>query len=290
MTGFARSKGLLGPIAWSFEVRSVNGRGLDVRTRLPAGYEELEPLIRTASATRLSRGSINVLMHVEAQKTESEIRINREVLDQILAATEAIEQSSGRERVRLDSLLGLKGVLEVVEKPESEAERAERISAMLATYEEALGSLVETREAEGARLADILSKQLDEIERLMRIVEVAPARSVDAVAARLREQIARLVETSDSFDAQRLHQEAVLIATRADVEEEIKRLAAHISAARELIDDKGSVGRKLDFLAQEFHREANTLCSKSNDIEITRAGLAMKVIIDQMREQVQNIE
>jgi uncharacterized protein (TIGR00255 family) len=290
MTGFARSKGLLGPIAWSFEVRSVNGRGLDVRTRLPAGYEELEPLIRTASATRLSRGSINVLMHVEAQKTESEIRINREVLDQILAATEAIEQSSGRERVRLDSLLGLKGVLEVVEKPESEAERAERISAMLATYEEALGSLVETREAEGARLADVLSKQLDEIERLMRIVEVAPARSVDAVAARLREQIARLVETSDSFDAQRLHQEAVLIATRADVEEEIKRLAAHISAARELIDDKGSVGRKLDFLAQEFHREANTLCSKSNDIEITRAGLAMKVIIDQMREQVQNIE
>lgn len=290
MTGFARSKGLLGPTAWSFEVRSVNGRGLDVRVRLPPGYEELEPLIRTASAAQLHRGSVSVLMQVEAQKLESEIRINRDVLDQILVATEALEKSTGRERVRLDSLLGLKGVLEVVEPSENEAARAARISEMLKTYETALESLVANRAAEGARLADILRKQIDEIERLMRIVETSPSRTTDAVAARLSEQIARLVGTSDNLDPQRLHQEAVLIATRADVEEEISRLAAHIAAARELLDDKGSVGRKLDFLAQEFHRETNTLCSKSNDIEITRAGLAMKVIIDQMREQVQNIE
>lgn len=291
MTGFARSKGLLGAAAWSFEVRSVNARGLDLRMRLAPGYEELEPLIRTATAAHLHRGSVSVLMQVETHKLDTEIRVNRDVLEQILAATEAIERSSGRAPVRLDSLLGIKGVLEVVERPESEAERAERIGAMMTTYETALASLVENREAEGARLADIVRRQIDEIARLLRIVEASPSRTREAVTERLREQIARLIGAgADNFDAQRLHQEAVLIATRADVEEEISRIGAHVAAATQLLGDKGSIGRKLDFLAQEFHREANTLCSKSNDMEITHAGLAMKVIIDQMREQVQNIE
>ena len=161
---------------------------------------------------------------------------------------------------------------------------------MLASLEEALRALVQSRAAEGARLKSVLIAHLDEMERLVDLIEVSPARAPAAIEKRLKEQVSRLLDPANGLDPARLHQEAVLIATRIDVEEELKRLKAHVAAARELLEEPDAVGRKLDFLAQEFNREANTLCSKANDVEITRSGLALKTVIDQMREQVQNIE
>jgi uncharacterized protein (TIGR00255 family) len=181
-------------------------------------------------------------------------------------------------------------VIEVVEHVESPEETAARVHAMLESLGQGLRALVQARAAEGARLKAVLGANLDEIARLVALVEASPARQPAAIEARLKEQLCRLLEGANMLDPVRLHQEAVLLATRADVEEELKRLKAHIAAARELLDEPGAVGRKFDFLAQEFNREANTLCSKANDVDITRAGLALKTVIDQMREQVQNIE
>jgi uncharacterized protein (TIGR00255 family) len=189
-----------------------------------------------------------------------------------------------------DGLISVKGVLEVVEHVEDADVTGARHAAMLASLDEALVSLVAARAGEGARLAAVLNAQIDEIEKLVDIVRRSPARTPVAIAERLRAQVARLTDGASALDPDRLHQEAVLLATRADVEEELQRLSAHISAARELLGENGAVGRKLDFLAQEFNREANTLCSKAGDVEISRAGLALKTVIDQLREQVQNIE
>jgi uncharacterized protein (TIGR00255 family) len=191
---------------------------------------------------------------------------------------------------RADGLIAIKGVLEVVERVESPEESATRVHAMLESLEQGLRALANARASEGARLKAVLGANLDEIARLVATVEASPARTPAAIAARLKEQLGRLLDATNTLDPARLHQEAVLLATRVDVEEELKRLKAHIAAARELLEEPGAVGRKLDFLAQEFNREANTLCSKANDVDITRAGLALKTVIDQMREQVQNIE
>lgn len=191
---------------------------------------------------------------------------------------------------RVDGLITIKGVLDLVEQAENPEQAAARSEAMLKSLDGALIALVAARAAEGSRLAATLNGQLDEIERQVRIVQQSPARTREAIEQRLKEQVSRLLDASNNFDPARLHQEAVLLATRADVEEELQRLTSHISAARELLIEDGAVGRKFDFLAQEFNREANTLCSKASDVEITRAGLTLKTVIDQLREQVQNIE
>ncbi|MGI9404331.1 MAG: YicC/YloC family endoribonuclease [Hyphomicrobium sp.] len=290
MTGFARAEGSLGTVAWHWEVRSVNGRGLDVRLRLPAGYESLEPAIREAVAKRLVRGNVAVSLSADRREGGQAIRLNEEALAEVVKAADRIRELTGCALPRADGLIGIKGVLEVSEIEEGAEETAARFEAILDHLNEVLAALVSARSAEGQRLKQVLEAQLVEIERLVNLIESSPARTPAAVTARLKEQIARLIETGDGLDPDRLHQEAVLIATRADVEEELKRLGAHIGAARELLKDNGAVGRKFDFLAQEFNREANTVCSKANDVEITRAGLALKTVIDQMREQVQNIE
>jgi uncharacterized protein (TIGR00255 family) len=290
MTGFSRVEGTAGSVAWHWELRSVNGRGLDVRLRLPSGTEAMDPKVREAVGRHLVRGSVTVSLNVESRAGTLQIRLNEEALTQVVNAAEHIRELTEAAPPRADGLMAIKGVLEVVEAEES-AEAAEaRVAAMLKTLDEALAALVAARLSEGARLKAVLDANLAEIERLVTVVEAAPARTPAAIQARLKELVARLLESSNAFDPDRLHQEAVLLATRADVEEELKRLHAHIAAARELLSEEGAVGRKLDFLAQEFNREANTLCSKANDVEITRAGLAMKTVIDQMREQVQNIE
>jgi uncharacterized protein (TIGR00255 family) len=290
MTGFARTDGVTGDLTWHWEVRSVNSRGLDVRLRLPSGFEALEPAVREAVSRRLSRGSVTVSLSAERSGGGVEIRLNEAALEQVLAAAKRVHQLTGCERPRAEGLLALKGVLETVEPPENEGAARERQAALVSGLEKALEGLITARAGEGDRLAAVLRTQLDEMARHVAAIDRAPARSAEAVKARLKEQIARLIDTSQALDPARLHQEAVLIATRADVEEELARLKGHIAGARELIDESGSVGRRLDFLAQEFNREANTLCAKSNDAEITRAGLALKALIDQMREQVQNIE
>jgi uncharacterized protein (TIGR00255 family) len=290
MTGFARAESSLGTVRWHWEVRSVNGRGLDVRVRLPSGYEALEPMIREAVANQLVRGNVTVSLSADRREGGQTICLNETALAEVVKAADRIRELTGCALPRADGLIGIRGVLEVNEIEEEAEESGARMEAMLDHLRDVLAALVRARTAEGQRLHEVLGAHLFEIERLVKQIEKSPARTPAALTARLKEQVARLVETGNGLDPERLHQEAVLLATRSDVEEELKRLSAHIGAARELLEGDGAVGRKFDFLAQEFNREANTVCSKSNDVEITRAGLALKTVIDQMREQVQNIE
>jgi uncharacterized protein (TIGR00255 family) len=190
----------------------------------------------------------------------------------------------------IDGLLAIKGVIEVVEPERDEAEETAAKAAAAAAFDQALLDLVVMRQREGVTLGQILSQRMDEIERLAKKAEIAPGRKPDAIKARLAEQIAALLESSDRFDPERLNQEALLIAAKADIREELDRIASHISQAREIIGRGGPIGRRLDFLAQEFNREVNTCCSKSNDIELTNTGLEMKNVVEQFREQVQNLE
>jgi uncharacterized protein (TIGR00255 family) len=241
-------------------------------------------------ARHLSRGSVTINLSSERNETGTEIRINERALAQVMVAAARIRTLTDAAPPRVDGLITIKGVLDLIEQQEDAEQVTARSEAMLNTLDGALVALVAARAGEGARLASALNGHLDEIERLVRVVQQSPARTREAIEQRLKEQVGRLLEAGNGFDPARLHQEAVLLATRADVEEELQRLTSHISAARELLAEDGAVGRKFDFLTQEFNREANTLCSKANDIEITRAGLALKTIIDQLREQVQNIE
>jgi uncharacterized protein (TIGR00255 family) len=288
MTGFARTEGALDGCRWHWEVRSVNGRGLEVRLRLPPGHDGLEPRLREAAQRRLARGNINATLTLVRDTPPGAIRLNEVVLGDVIRAADRVREITGGERPRVEALLAIRGVLEIAE-PEETASEAQA-AAIIASFEDALTRLVTARGAEGARLARVIKDQLDRIEALVATAAASPARSVDAVRRRLAEQVQRLLDAAPSLDPERLHQEAALIATRADIEEEVKRLTAHVAAARELLAAAEPVGRKLDFLAQEFNREANTLCSKANDPELTRNGLEMKAVIDQMREQVQNIE
>ncbi|PPD28561.1 MAG: YicC family protein [Hyphomicrobium sp.] len=290
MTGFARADGALSGVTWHWEARSVNGRGLDVRVRLPPGYDHLEPTVREAVGKRMVRGSVTVNLSLQREGGTTHIRLNEAALAQVLTAIDRVRQLTGSDRVRPEAVLALRGVLEITEPVDDDATIVARNSALLASLDTALDGLVSARRGEGRRLEDIMAAQLTEIDRQVGIVEKAPGRTIEAVKSRLAEQVARLVESSSVLDPQRLAQEAVLAVTRADVEEELKRLRTHIEAARELLAEPGAVGRKFDFLAQEFNREANTLCSKASDPDSTRAGLALKTVIDQMREQVQNIE
>ncbi len=290
MTGFARAEGAHAGVTWHWEVRSVNGRGLDLRLRLPPGNEALEPRVREAVGRHVTRGSVSIALAVERHDSGVEIHLNERALAQVMHAADRVRDLTNATPPRVDGLIGIKGVLDIVEPQEDPEQAAARSEAMLKSLEGALVALIAARAAEGARLAATLAAQLDEIERLVLVVKAAPGRSREAIEQRLKEQVRRLMESANGFDPTRLHQEAVLLATRADVEEELQRLASHIDAARELIGDSGAVGRKLDFLAQEFNREANTLCSKANAVDLTAIGLDLKAVIDQLREQVQNVE
>jgi uncharacterized protein (TIGR00255 family) len=290
MTGFASRDGVAGPAAWHWELRSVNSRGLDIRLRLPPGFEGLEPRIRAAISQHLARGSVAVNLSAKRTDGGSEIRLNAMALRQVLGALEALKSMVDVAPPRAEALLGIKGVLELVEPEESAQETTARTDAMLADLEHALGDLVAVRTAEGRRLEQIVLDQLLVIERLTQRIAGLPARSTEAVRARLKEQVGRLLESNANFDETRLYQEAALLAARADVEEELQRIGSHVAAARDLVAAETPAGRRLDFLAQELNREANTLCSKANDEETTRAGLDLKAVIDQMREQVQNVE
>jgi uncharacterized protein (TIGR00255 family) len=290
MTGFARADGALGATSWHWEVRSVNGRGLDVRMRLPPGYEGFEQRIRDAAAKVFARGSLMVTLVVKRQEGVSEIRLNEVALAQVLAAAQRVRAIAGGEPPRVDALLSIRGVLEIVEARESEQEAEQRMTAMFEALEAAFAGVAASRAAEGSRLAAILSDQLAQIEDLVSAIAAAPARRPEIVRQRLKEQVARVLEASSKLDEARLNQEAAMLATRLDIEEEMKRLMVHVQAARDLVASRGAVGRKLDFLSQEFNREANTICSKANDSETTGLGLRLKAVIDQMREQIQNIE
>jgi uncharacterized protein (TIGR00255 family) len=290
MTGFARRHGVSGAYAWSWEIKSVNGKGLDVRLRTPTGWDLVEVPVRARAAEVLSRGSVQANLTVERSGAVPTVRVNTPVLDAILSAVREFGAKVQASPPSIDGLLALKGVLEITDAGEDEAERRNAETAVIAGFTAALASLAEMRRGEGAALGRVLALRLDEIAALVERAERAPGRQPDAIRARLAEQIAALLAQSERFDPDRLHQEAIMMATRADVREELDRLTAHVAQARRLIEEGGPIGRRLDFLAQEFNREANTLCAKANDVELTNIGLELKAAVEQFREQVQNVE
>ena len=290
MTGFARSHGVCGTYVWSWELKSVNAKGLELRLRLPPRFDSIEIAARTRAAERLSRGNVYATLAVEREGIAPVVRINAPVLDAVL---NAIGNLSGRvkaEPPRLDGLLGLKGVIDIIDPEEDEEARRAADTAIVAGFEEAVIALVEMRRHEGEAIGRLLSARIDEIAALAARAEAVPGRQPDAIKVRLAEQVAALLDNTARFDPDRLHQEAILIATKADVREELDRLGAHVAQARKLIAGGGAIGRRLDFLAQELNRETNTLCAKSNDVQLTNIGLEMKNVVEQFREQVQNLE
>jgi uncharacterized protein (TIGR00255 family) len=290
MTGFARSRGASGPYAFEWELKSVNAKGLDFRTRLPPGWDELEAIVKKRAGEALSRGTVYANLNVKRASPVSTIRINEEVLASIIKVSALLAGKIDAVAPSIDGLLAIKGVIEVVEPESDEAEDKAAKAAAAAAFDQALADLVEMRRREGVTLGQILAQRMDEIEKLANKAEGAPGRKPDAIKARLAEQVAALLEASDRFDPDRLNQEAIMVAAKADIREELDRIASHISQAREMIGKGGPIGRRLDFLAQEFNREVNTCCSKSNDLELTNTGLEMKNVVEQFREQVQNLE
>jgi uncharacterized protein (TIGR00255 family) len=290
MTGFARADGAGAVHRWTWEVRSVNGKGLDIRLRLPAGFEHLEVPARERIAAVLARGNVQVALTTQSLPGATRIRVNEDVLAEVLAVMDRLGGRMNVQPPTLDGILSVKGVIETAEAEEDEQVRADLGATILTDLDGALVRLIADREREGGAILTVLKSRLDEVERLVRDVEASPARTPEAIRGRLAEQVAALLDAAPALDPDRLHQEAVLLATRADVREEIDRLDAHVAAARGLLDDGGPVGRRLDFLAQEFNREVNTLCSKSNDRTVTAIGLQLKAVVDQFREQIQNVE
>jgi uncharacterized protein (TIGR00255 family) len=290
MTGYGRSHGSLPGVNFVVELKSVNGRGLDMRVRLAPGFDALEPEIRRRIGKSVNRGSLTVSLSVDREGEGGRVVVNHQALEAVLEGFRWLEARVEAQRPTLDGIMGLKGVLEQHETPMSADEEEALGSAILTAVDEALAALVAARAEEGARIAAILSERVDEIAALTKAAELHPGRSRDAILARLRLQIVELTEASPTLSEERLAQEAMLLATKADIREELDRLGAHIAAARALLAGGGPAGRKLDFLSQEFNREANTLCSKSNDVALTAIGLDLKAVIDQLREQIQNIE
>ena len=290
MTGFARGHGVAGAYAWSWELKSVNAKGLDVRLRLPPGWDAVELPVRTRAAEKLSRGTVYANLSVERKGVMAAVKVNEPVLAAVLATLKGLAGKIDAAPPSLDGILALKGVIEVTEEDEREEDRRAAEAAIVAGFERTLADLGTMRGEEGATLARLLSARLSEIAALAARAEAAPGRKPEAIKARLAEQVAVLLSASQRFDSDRLHQEAILIASKADIREELDRLASHVAQAEKLIAGGGAVGRRLDFLAQELNRESNTLTAKANDVELTNIGLELKSIVEQFREQVQNLE
>ncbi|MCJ2037243.1 YicC/YloC family endoribonuclease [Methylobacterium sp. J-068] len=287
MTGFARAAGSTGPVQWAWEVRSVNGRGLDVRLRVPSGYDAVGEVARTALQKTLSRGQCQLNLSLTRPEAAPRVRVNEALLADLAAAVARVPRPEGLAPATLDGLLAVRGVIEADEEPGADTEALARDLAEGVVR--LVADLVEARRAEGRALRGVIEGQLTEMARFTAAAEACPARKPEAVKARLAAAVASLVEAG-GLDPARLHQEAVLLAAKADVREELDRLQAHLASAAELLAAGGAIGRKLDFLAQELGREANTLCAKANDIALSRIGLDLKAVVEQFREQVQNVE
>lgn len=290
MTGFSRADGERGTTRWHWELRSVNGKGLDMRFRLPNGLESIETRLREEMGRQLKRGNCQVSLTLVRQGAAAPLSVNQEALAAVLSAIRQLQGEMELVPPRPEGILALRGVLESAEAEESEEEREALEKALAASFAEAVTALARARMEEGRKLEAVLREQVDEIERLTRQAAASPSAGIEAMRARLRAQVAELLGASPALPEERLAQEAALMAAKADVREEIDRLTAHVAQARELFAGREPAGRRLDFLTQEFNREANTLCSKAADVSLTRIGLELKAVIDQMREQVQNVE
>lgn len=289
MTGFAREAGVTGPHQWAWEIKSVNGRGLDVRLRTPQGFEQQGEEARRLIAAGLSRGQCQLTLTLARETGEAVARINRPLLERLLRTVAELERPTGMAPATLDGLLAVRGVVEFEENGDPAFD--DQLKADLVSGATRLvAALQATRATEGAALALVLDGQMKAMSALVDAAEACPARHADAIRAKLADQVAALLGAAAALDPQRLHQEAALLATRADIREELDRLRAHIQAARDLLAEGKAVGRRLDFLAQELGRESNTLCAKANDIALSRIGLDLKAVVEQFREQVQNVE
>jgi uncharacterized protein (TIGR00255 family) len=290
MTGFARADGVAAAYAWAWELKSVNAKGIDLRLRLPPGWDVVEVPVRARVSEALARGTVYATLSIERTGVEPVVRVNDSVLAAVLATLKDLSGRVEAAPARLDGILAIKGVVEVVDAPEREEDRRMAEAAVVAGFERALAELTHMRRDEGEALARVLLARLAEIATLAAKADTAPGRHPEAIKRRIAEQIGALWDNASRFDADRLHQEAILIAAKADVREELDRLNAHVAQARKLIESGGAIGRRLDFLSQELHRESNTLCAKANDVELTNIGLELKTVVEQFREQVQNLE
>ncbi len=289
MTGFARIEGAAEGWTWAWEARSVNGRGLDVRVRLPNGFEALEPKVRSAAKAVLSRGNVQVSLQYARGEAGEALVVHEDIARNLLEALQPLVQDGLAQPARIDGLLGVRGVLDVP-RMGADAEQMQAIAdAMAHGIAPLFDALDAARRSEGAAIGAVLAAALDGIAALTAKARQCAAAQPEAILQRLKAQLADLREQPD-MDPQRLAQEAALLALKADVREELDRLDAHIAAARTLLAAREPVGRKLEFLIQEFNREANTLCAKSSTLDLTELGLALKTGIDQMREQAANVE
>ncbi|MEO5338119.1 MAG: YicC family protein [Magnetospirillum sp. WYHS-4] len=291
MTGFSRIQGHDGHVSWTWEARSVNSKGREVRCRLPTGFDTLEAMARERANGRFQRGNINIGLTLHRIQSASGYRINTDLLDRLVGLLPHLRTKvPNATPPTLDGLLAVRGIVEPIEEEDSEEARAALEKALLVDLDRAFEALAAMRAAEGANLKAVLDGLLDRIEDLRKASEGCAAAQPMAVRDRFLARLKDLMAGSPPLSEERLAQEIALLAGKADVREELDRLAAHVDQARGLLAGGGAVGRKLDFLCQEFNREANTLCSKSGDVELTRIGLDLKATIEQFREQVQNIE
>jgi uncharacterized protein (TIGR00255 family) len=289
MTGFSAVRGNRGGTSWAWEAKSVNGRGLDVRVRVPAGFDTLEELVRQSISKRFKRGSFQISLAVESAQAAPRYRVNEALLESIIAHSESLVARGVATTPPADGLLALRGVLEPETGENDDAEREALLGAIVESLGEALGGLERARKQEGEALTRILSGLVDSIAgqagAARTLAETSPALIEGKFRAKLNELLGDL-----NLDPGRLSQEAALLAIKADIREELDRLDAHVAEARTLLKSGAGQGRRLDFLAQEFNRESNTLCSKSSSTDLTRIGLDLKTTVDQLREQAQNVE
>ena len=290
MTGFARADGEYADWQWSWETKSVNNKALDVRVRMPSGHDRLELPSRQAASKRFKRGSVNMVLnlaHASAGEDKNKYEVNENLLNQLLAAA---KEHSNTGVQNIETLLTIRGVVDKVDEAESETDQAQRHASILKCLDEALDALLLNRQLEGQKLRSILSAQLDEIEDCVRNAASAESLRPELRKQRLQIQLREVLEAEPPVTEDRLAQELAILLIKGDITEELDRLKAHVSSACDLLNEGGAIGRRLDFLCQELNREANTVCSKSNDNTLTKHGLELKVLIEQFREQVQNVE
>lgn len=289
MTGFARVEGALGAWSWAVEARSVNGRNLEARFRGPNGFDALERVVRDGAQARFARGQIQIALQARRAESGGGVRINGELLDQLVRLAADYGERPGVDRPRLDGLMAIRGVIEVAEETDTPEVRAAVEAAMGQSILAVLDGLATSRLAEGTALAPVLAAQVDRIAELVQQAEAEAAAQPAAIRERFERRMAELIADPRPLE-DRILAEAAVMAGKADIREELDRLAAHIDAARALLTGDGAAGRRLDFLIQEFMRETNTLCSKSATVALTALGLELKATIEQFREQIQNVE
>lgn len=290
MTGFARSEGEYVGTTWSWELKSVNGKNLDARCRVPNGFESLDAKVRSELAKSFKRGNFHVNLVIDNKQKSVKLQVNEDILQQVIPLATRIGNELDAVAPSIDGILNLRGVLELVEEEETPADREKRMELIHISLNDAILQMADMRLEEGNRLAEIAHSQLNDIEVLHKKASELAAMQPEALHNRFKKQVSELLKDGSPVPDERLAQEIAILVTKADIREELDRLSAHVAAARDLLTQGGPCGRRLDFLCQEFNREANTLCSKSSDVAMTTIGIDLKATIEQLREQIQNVE